>query len=95
MGTRSATHTGKMLPKQLYTFCRVASVAAFNNFWRILLWIAFTEHGVARNQNFSPCPDHFGHGIEGDAAIYFNPITEPPLRSQLRQLADLMHRTRE
>src|SRR5580693_961871 len=65
---------------------------SLQQFLGILLWIAFTEHGVARYQNFRPCPDYFGDSIEGDAAIYLNPITEPPLRPQLRELADLMHR---
>lgn len=65
---------------------------SLQQFLGILLWIAFTEHGVARYQDFRPGPDHSGHSIEGDAAIYFNPITEPALRPQLCQSADLMHR---
>src|SRR2546429_9923865 len=40
--------------------------------FRILGWIAFAEHGVARYQNFRPRPHHVAHGVQSHAAIYFD-----------------------
>jgi len=49
-----------------YTFCKVASAAAFNNSG-VSLWITIAEHRVACNQNFCPCPHHLRNRVQCDA----------------------------
>src|SRR6202044_1086777 len=56
-------------------------------------WIALTEHGVACNQNFRARSYHLDHGVKSNAAIDFNPVTQPPPLAQLGQLADFVQRS--
>src|SRR5580704_16327163 len=57
-------------------------------------WIACTEHGVARHQNFRSRAHYLCHRIQGNAAIDFNPIMQTAVRPQVRQSADLMYHRR-
>ena len=43
---------------------------------RILSWITFTEHGVARHQNFCTRTNHVGDRIEPHTAIDLDPVMQ-------------------
>ena len=60
-------------------------------FLRVTCWIAFTEHSVACHQNFGARTHYFGHRIQSDSPIDFNPIIKPPLLAQFSQFPDLVH----
>src|ERR1700734_95543 len=51
--------------------------------WVILTWIAMTEHGVARPQDFPARPHHVAHRVEPHSAIYFDAVTQPALAANL------------
>src|SRR5271167_567334 len=50
---------------------------------RILPWITTTEHGVARDQDFSARPHHIAHRVVPHAAIYFDAVSQPALAANL------------
>src|SRR5579872_1870801 len=57
--------------------------SGFQQFLCVTLWIAFTEHSVACDQNFSSGSHDVAYRIQSDAAIHLNPIIEPALLAQL------------
>ena len=72
-------HSDLAFPRRPLHLLQHSFSRRLQQFLRVTLWIAFSEHGVACNQNFGSRLDHFGYGIEGHAAINFNPVTQPPL----------------
>jgi hypothetical protein len=57
---------------------------------RVYLWIAFTEDGVARDQNFGSRPHHYGHRVETNTPIYLNTIAQTTLCPEFGQTANLV-----
>ena len=63
---------GRLSLREPSNFLQRGLGGRLQQFLGISLWITVAEHRVACHQNFCSRPDHFGHGVERDAAIDFN-----------------------
>jgi len=65
-------------------------VGSLQKILSVNLWIAFAEHGVARDKNFCAGADHVANGVECDTAIDLDAEIKPSFRAQVGEPAHFM-----